>query len=125
MDDQPKPMLDAPLESARPAVDRSYLPAELPEHEKQRIEQFMQAAAARFGELTGLTFDWKTGACTTPGEVKMDDEQKVRWEALHNQLGAERDAQKVEQLWREMGKLMREAVQQGTGATDGEDRQNE
>ncbi len=55
----------------------------------------------------------------------MEGELKVRWAALCAQLGEAHDAQKIEQLWREAGKFMREAIQQGeTGTTDGEDRQN-
>jgi hypothetical protein len=109
-DQQPKPMLNTPIETEVTAVDRSYLPPELPEHEKQRIEQLKQAACARFGELTGLTFDWRTGECTTPGTVNLEGELAEQWAALCARLGEERDAQKVEQLWRDAGKLMREAA---------------
>ena len=97
-------------------------PVETREQEMQRIDQFKQAACAGAEELTGLTFDWKTGMCTTPGEVKMQGELKERWESLCNQMGeasAARDAQKVQELWGEMGKFLREAAQQGeTGTTD-------
>jgi hypothetical protein len=89
------------------------------DEQEQRIKQFKQESVARFEELTGLTFDPETGECTTPGEVKMEGELKERWAALCTQIGEERDAQKVAQLWREAGKFMREAVQQGeTGTTD-------
>jgi hypothetical protein len=99
--------------------DQPNTPIETAEQEMQRLAQFKQQAFARLEEIMGLTFDRETGDCTTPGEVKMDDEQKVRWAALVTQIGEERDAQKVEQLWREAGKFMREAVQQGeTGTTD-------
>ena len=101
-------------------------PIETAEQYKNRLAQFKQQAFGRFEEVTGLTFDRETGECTTPGTVRMEGELKVRWEALCTQLGEEHDPQKIEQLWREGGKLMREAVQQGeAGTTDGEDRQNE
>jgi hypothetical protein len=99
--------------------DQPDIPIETREQEMQRIKQFKQAACARFEEITGLTFDAETGECTTPGEVNMEGELKERWAALCAQLGQERDAQKIEQLWREMGKFMREAIQQGkTGTTE-------
>jgi hypothetical protein len=99
-------------------------PIETAEQE-QRLAQVKQAAFARLEEIMGLTFDRETGNCTTPGIVHMEGELKVRWAALCAQLGEERDAQKVEQLRREAGKILREAIQQGeTGRTDGVDRQN-
>jgi hypothetical protein len=99
--------------------DQPNTPIETAEQEMQRLAQFKQEAFARFEEITGLTFDRETGHCTTLGTVNMEGELKIRWAALCKQLGEERDAQKVEQLWREMGKFMREAVQQGEpGTTD-------
>lgn len=99
--------------------DQPNTPIETAEQEMQRLAQFKQAACARFEEITGLTFDPETGECTTPGEFKMEGELKERWAALCAQLGEARDAQKVEQLWREVGKFFREAIQQGkTGTTE-------
>jgi hypothetical protein len=99
--------------------DQPNTPIETAEQEMQRLAQFKQAAFARFEDITGLTFDRETVECTTPREVNMEGELKERWAALCTQLGEERDAQKVEQLWREMGKFMRAAVQQGeTGTTE-------
>ena len=98
-------------------------PIETAEQEATRLAQFKHDVFARFEEITGLTFDRETGHCTTPGEVNMEGELKVRWEALCTQMGAAHDAQKVEELWRQMGKFLREAVQQGeTGTTDGQKR---
>jgi hypothetical protein len=94
-----------------------------PPNKRCSVSRSSNSKVARFEEITGLTFDRETGNCTTPGEVKMEGELKVRWAALCAQLGEAHDAQKIEQLWREAGKFMREAIQQ-TGTTDGEDRQN-
>jgi hypothetical protein len=85
------------------------------EEDAQRLAQFKQKAVAHFEALTGLTFDPETGDCTTPGEFEMEGENKVRWEALCNQMteaSAARDAQKVQELWAEMGKFFRGAIQQ-------------
>jgi hypothetical protein len=99
--------------------DQPNTPIETAEQEMRRLAQFKQAAFARFEEITGLTFARETGHCTTPGEFNMEGELKIRWESLCNQMGEARDAQIIEQLWREMGKFMREAIQQGeTGPTD-------
>jgi hypothetical protein len=98
-------------------------PIETAEQEMRRLAQFKQKAVAHFAALTGLTFDPETGECTTPGEFEMEGELKTRWESLCNQMSEAseaRDAQKVEELWREMGKFLREAAQQGgPGTTDG------
>ena len=93
--------------------DQPNIPIETAEQEAQRLAQFKQKAVAHFEALTGLTFDPETGECTTPGEFKMEGEVKERWATLCAQLGEARDAQKVEQLWREVGQFFREAVQQG------------
>jgi len=130
MDDQPKPMLNAPVETgiaageefeknvigrldgahdAHTEVNRMF--AELPEQERERIERFREKSLAHFEELTGLSFDRNTGKCVTPGKVKMEGEFKEKWTAVCEQLGAEKDPQKGERLWREAGKVLREAVQ--------------
>jgi hypothetical protein len=99
--------------------DQPNTPIETAEQEMQRLAQFKQAAFARLEEIMGLTFDRETGNCTTPGTVKMEGELKGRWAALVTQIGEVRDAQKGEELFREAGKILREAVQQGeTGTTD-------
>jgi hypothetical protein len=42
---------------------------------------------------------------------------KERWAALVTQIGECRDAQKIEQLQREAGKILREAIQPEAGKT--------
>jgi hypothetical protein len=140
MDD--KPMLNSPVEDqsvageefaktvigrmdgshdARAEFNRAL--AELPEQERERIEKFKQQTFAHFEELTGLTFDRDTGKCTTPGKVRMEGEFKERWTAVCEQMSAEQDPQKGERLWREAGRVLREAVQPDeTSTIDGEDR---
>jgi hypothetical protein len=91
-------------------------PIETAEQE-QRQAQVKQAAFARLEEIMGLSFDRETGQCTTPGEVRMEGELKERWAALVTQIGECRDAQKIEQLQREAGKILREAIQPEAGKT--------
>jgi hypothetical protein len=101
MDD--RPMLNTPIET------------ETAEQEATRLAQFKQQVCARAEELTGLTFDSETGHCTTPGTVKMEGETKERWAAVCEQLGAAKDPKQVEQLWRQAGQILREAIQPETG----------
>jgi hypothetical protein len=127
MDD--KPMLNTPIETgttageefeqnkigrldrahdARTEVNRMF--AELPAAEQKRLEKFKQETFAHFEEITGLTFDRDTGKCTTSGTVRMEGELKEQWAALCEQMGAEKDPQKGEQLLREAGRILREAA---------------
>lgn len=80
--------------------------AEPSEQALERVQKFKQEAIARFSELTGLSFD-ADGRCTTPGAVKMEGEFKDRWTKLCGQLGAETDPNKIQQLWLEVGRLLR------------------
>ena len=84
--------------------------AELPAAEQEHLEKFKQESFARFEEITGLTFDRNTGRCTTEGSICMEGQVKERWEEICTKLGAEKDPQKGEQLWREAGKVLREAA---------------
>ena len=105
MDDQP--MLNTPIET------------ETAQQEATRIAQFKQQVCARAEELTGLSFDSETGHCTTPGNVVMEGELKERWTAVCKQLGAAKDPKQLEQLWREAGRILREAIQPDeTGTPD-------
>jgi len=125
-----KPMLNTPVEGQSAAAEElkknaiarmdgahdahgevNRMLAELPPAEQERIEKFKQETFARFEELTGLTFDRETGKCTTPGKVRMEGETKEKWTAVCEQLGAEKDLQKGEQLWRDAGRLLREAIE--------------
>lgn len=129
-DNNPKPMLNSPIESpsetaeqfaqnvigrmggahdARTEVNRMF--AELPAAEQERLEKFKEKSFAHFEELTGLTFDRESGKCTTEGNICMEGETKERWTAVCEQLTAEKDPKQVEQLWREAGKVLREAAQ--------------
>jgi hypothetical protein len=127
-DDIPKPMLNSGVEAesvgedfeknvigrldgahdARAEFNRAL--AELSEQERERLERFKEQSFARFEELTGLTFDRNTGRCTTEGSICMEGQVKERWEEICTKLGAEKDPQKGEQLWREAGKVLREAA---------------
>ena len=98
MDD--RPMLNTPIET------------EAAQQEATRLAQFKRQVCARAEELTGLTFDSETGYCTTPGTVVMEGETQERWTAVCEQLGAAKDPKQVEQLWREAGRILREAVQE-------------
>lgn len=106
MDDQPKPS-NTPIE------------IETAQQEATRLAPFKQQAFAHFEQITGLTFDRETGDCTTPGTVRMEGETKERWAAVCEQLGAARDPEQAEQLWREAGRILREAIQPDeTGTPD-------
>jgi hypothetical protein len=128
MDD--KPMLNSPVEDqsvageefaknfigrmdgsheARAEFNRAL--AELPEQERERIEKFKHGTFARIEELTGLTFDRDTGRCTTAGQIRMEGELAEKWAAVCEQLGAEKDPQKAEQLFGEAGRLLRGAIE--------------
>jgi hypothetical protein len=137
MDDQPKPMLNTPIETGMTAgeefaqnilgrmnrahasfVDKSHTLAEPPEQERERIEKFKQESFAHFEQLTGLTFDRETGKCTTPGSVKMEGELRGRWAQMCTRLREERDPQKAEQLMKEAGALLRGEIEKPTDQTD-------
>jgi hypothetical protein len=130
MDDGDKPMLNSPIETgtvageefeknliarmegARDArVELQGMAAESPEAQQERLEKFREESFARIEELTGLTFDRETGKCTTQGTVKMEGELREKWAALSEQLGAPHDAQKGEEILRESGRLLREAIE--------------
>jgi len=84
---------------------------ETAEQEATRRAQFKLQVCARAEELTGLTFDSETGHCTTPGSVRMEGKTKERWAAVCQQLGAAKDPEQVEQLWRMAGQILRDAIQ--------------
>ena len=129
-DDIPKPIVNQPIETGMAAgeefeknaigrmdgahdakVELQGMIAEDPKTQMERIERFKEKLFAHFEELTGLAFDRETGKCVTPGKVKMEGEFKEKWTAVCEQLGGQHDPQKTEQLWREAGKVLREAVQ--------------
>lgn len=129
MDDQPKPMLNQPIETGMTAgkefaqnvigrmdgahdahADVNRMLAELPAAEQERLAKFKEQSFARFEELTGLTFDRNTGKCTTEGDICMEGETKEGWAEICQQLGAEKDPKRVEQLWREAGAFLRRAA---------------
>jgi hypothetical protein len=85
--------------------------AESPEHQEQLNEQFMKAMLAQFEQLTGLTFDVETGECTTESNVKMEGPVLERWQELCGQFGTEKDPEKVAQLWRKAGALLRGEIE--------------
>lgn len=141
MPDEPVPMLNKPKERTCETaeqfaenvlgrmsrahgsfVDLGRTLAEPPEKARARFEKVREQAFAHFEKLTGLSFDRETGKCTTPGTVKMEGELRRQWAALCTQMREVPDAQKGEELLREVGKVLREAVQQGaTGTIDGEE----
>jgi hypothetical protein len=84
--------------------------AETPEEQERLNDQFLRAAFAQFEKLTGLTFDLETGECTTQSDVKMEGPVLARWKELCGQFGTEKDPEKVAQLWREAGALLRGEV---------------
>jgi len=129
-DDIPKPMLNAPIETGVDAGEEfaqnvlgrmdgahdahaevNRMLAELPPAEQERIEKFKQETFGRIEGLTGLTFDRDTGRCTTAGQIRMEGELAEKWAALCEQLGAEKDPQKAEQLFGEAGQFLRRAAE--------------
>jgi hypothetical protein len=131
MDDQPKPMLNTPIETGMTAgeefaqnilgrmnrahasfVDKSHTLEEPPEQERERVEKWRHEIIQRFSEFSGLEFD-PDGRCATPG-ARMDARFNRVWAELCGQLTAEQDPQKKEQLWRQAGAILRgEEMQSG------------
>ena len=117
MDDKPVPMLNQPIETGITAgeefaenvlgrmerahssfIDKSHLPAEFPEQERERIEKFREESFLRIEQITGLTFDRQTGQCTTPMEERGDARQaRARWNRVCEELGAKPYPEKGQQ----------------------------
>jgi hypothetical protein len=130
MDDQPKPMLNMPIETGMTAgeefannvlgrLNRTheqfanmnntvYAPTRV---DQERLEKFREESFAHIEQVTGLTFDRETGKCTTPGKIRMEGELRGRWAQMCTRLREERDPQKAEQLFGEAARLLREAAE--------------
>ena len=83
--------------------------AESPEQAEERVQKLKQEFIARLSETAGLSFD-ANGRCTTPGEVRMDDQLKERWAELCKEFGANQDPQQARKLLQEAGRLLRGAI---------------
>jgi hypothetical protein len=134
MDDQPRPMMNTPIETGitagedfekdklgrldRLRAEMNITQTALPEEEWERLEKFKQESFAHFEQLTGLTFDRDTGKCTTEGTVRMEGELRGRWAQMCTRLREERDPQKAEQLMKKAGVLLRGAIEKPTDRTD-------
>jgi hypothetical protein len=132
MDDQPKPMLNSPIETEATAgeefannvlgrLSRAHESfthlndtlAEPHEEARKRLEKFREESFARIERITGLTFDRQTGQCTTPMEARGDSRQfRARWKRVCEELGAKPDTEKSQQLLKEAGRIVRGEVPQ-------------
>jgi len=110
MPDEPVPILNKPIVAASAYLEAIGITGESPEQQQERIEKFKEQAFARIEGITGLAFDRETGKCTTEGNICMEGETEEGWEEICTKLGAEKDPQQVEQLWREAGAFLRRAA---------------
>jgi hypothetical protein len=127
MDDQPKPMLNSPVEREGTAGEEfannvlgrmsrahesfTHLNDTLagpPEEARKRLEKFREESFARIERITGLTFGGQTGQCTTPMEARGDSRQfRERWRRVCEELGAKPDPENSQQLLKEAGRIVR------------------
>jgi hypothetical protein len=108
-----------PIMSASAALASAGITAESPEEQEQLNEQFLKAAFAQLGQITGLTFDWETGECTTPGNVVMEGETQEKWKQLVTEFANPGDSERAEQVLRDTGSLLRSAIKKTPSPHEG------